>query len=376
MVEEPVFPNRGAQDSGSDGTGNLFVAFFVAIKNVGDWQRSHGGVNREVRTRTWLVAGWMVLTAGCRTAEYYGQAVAGQVEVLAKRAPIEKVAAQTEDGFLKERLELTKRLLVFARDELHMPSQGNYELYADLERKHLVWVLHAAPELSMEPRSWWYPVVGRQDYRGFFREEMVREEAARMELLGDEAWVEGVDAYSTLGWFRDPVLNTFADRDEMDYAELIFHELAHVKCYVSGNTSWNEGMAEAVARAGVRRWFAHTGRPGMAREYETRLEKRAAARDIISGTAEAIRKIYLKPVSDEKKRAAKERGLMLMKRNLQALSWRWGGGLKSWIDGPVNNARLNSFKTYEDEVPKFEALLSQCGGDFREFWRRLKELEP
>jgi predicted aminopeptidase len=318
----------------------------------------------------------MVMTAGCRTVEFYGQAVAGQTEVLAKRVPVARVAAETQDEFLKERLELTKRLLDFARDELHMPSQGNYGLYADLRRKHLVWVLHATPELSMEPRSWWYPVVGRQDYRGYFREDMARAEAARLEQQGDETWVDGVDAYSTLGWFRDPVLNTFAGRDEWDYAELIFHELAHLKHYVRGNTSWNEGMAEAVAREGVRRWFAHTGRPGMVREYETRLEKLAQARGIISGTAEALRKIYGKPVSDEQKRAAKKREMARLKRNLQALSWRWGGGLKSWIDRPVNNARLNSFTTYEDEVPKFETLLGQCNGDFREFWRRLNELEP
>ncbi|MCU0776121.1 MAG: aminopeptidase [Akkermansiaceae bacterium] len=329
-----------------------------------------------MRTRTWLAAGWMVMTAGCRTVEFYGQAVTGQIEVLAKRVPAADVAAQTEDGFLKERLELTRRLLVFARDELHMPSQGNYELYADLHRKHLVWVLHAAPELSMEPRSWWYPVVGRQDYRGFFREHPARAEAAMLEAANHDTWVDGVDAYSTLGWFRDPVLNTFVGRDELDYAELIFHELAHVKHYERGNTSWNEGMAEAVAREGVRRWCAHTGRPQMAREYETRLEKRAQARGFISGTAEALRKIYGQPASDDQKRAAKHRELARLKRNLQALSWRWGGGLKSWIDGPVNNARLNAFTTYEAEVPKFEALLNGCGGDFREFWRRLKELEP
>lgn len=372
MVQRPVFPNRGAQDSGLDASGNLFVG----MKNVGSWQRRHEKVNEDVRTRTWLAAGLMLITAACRTMEYYGQAVAGQVEVLAKRVPAARVSDETEDGFLKERLGLTKRLLDFARDELHMPSQGNYELYADLRRKHLVWVLHATPELSMEPRSWWYPVVGRQDYRGYFREDLARAEAAMLEAKGCDTWVEGVDAYSTLGWFRDPVLNTFVGRDELGYAELIFHELAHVKHYVRGNTSWNEGMAEAVAREGVRRWLAHTGRPHMAREYETRLEKQAQAREIISGTADALRKIYGKPVSDEQKRTAKKRELARLKRNLQALSWRWGGGLKSWIDGPVNNARLNSFTTYEDEVPKFETLLSECGGDFREFCRRLKELEP
>jgi predicted aminopeptidase len=318
----------------------------------------------------------MIMTAGCRTVEFYGQAVAGQVEVLAKQVPAGKVAAETQDGFLRERIGLTKRLLDFARDELLMPSQGNYELYADLQRAHVVWVVHAAPELSMEPRSWWYPVVGSQDYRGYFREDLARAEAARLKAEGYETWINGVDAYSTLGWFRDPVLNTFVRRSEWDYAELIFHELAHVKHYVRGNTSWNEGMAEAVAREGVRRWFAHTGRPDKAREYEIRLEKLAKAREIISSSAEALRTIYGSRVSDDQKRAAKQRELARLKRNLQTLSWRWGGGLKSWIDGPVNNARLNSFTTYEAEVPKFAALLAECGGDFREFWRRLPEIEP
>jgi predicted aminopeptidase len=232
---------------------------------------------------------------------------------------------------------LTRRLLDFARDELHMPSEGNYELYADLERKHLVWVLHAAPELSMTPRSWWYPVVGRQDYRGWFREDLARAEVAMLEARGYETWVSGVDAYSTLGWFRDPVMNTFVHRREWDYAELIFHELAHVRYYIRGHTSWNEGLAE-----GVRRWLVHTGRPHKAREYEIRLGKLAQARDAIDGTANALRKIYDEPTTDTHKRAAKARELAELRRKLKALNWRWGGGLESWIHEPVNNARLNS----------------------------------
>jgi len=331
-----------------------------------------------VHAGNWLLAaGLWTVTAGCRTVEFYGQAVAGQAEVLAKRVPIHKVVAETDDKFLRERLELTGRLLDFAREELHMPSGGNYELYADLGRKHLVWVLHAAPELSMEPRSWWYPVVGRQDYRGYFREDLARAEAARLKAEGYETWVGGVDAYSTLGWFRDPVLNTFVAREEWDFAELIFHELAHVKHYIRGHTSWNEGLAEAVAREGVRRWLAHTGRPCMARDYEQRLAKLAQARETISGTVEALRKIYQgEDATDDRKREAKARELARLQRKLMALNWRWRGGLESWINGPVNNARLNSFTTYESEVPKFTALIRECGGDFREFWRRLKELEP
>ncbi|HSP42117.1 MAG TPA: aminopeptidase, partial [Luteolibacter sp.] len=146
--------------------------------------------------------------------------------------------------------------------------------------------------------------------------------------------------------------------------------------YIRGHTSWNEGLAEAVAREGVRRWFAHTGRPHEARDYETRLEKLAQAREAIDGTAAALGKIYDGSAADTHKRAAKSRELAKLRRKLMALNWSWGGGLESWINGPVNNALLNSFTTYEREVPKFTALLEECGGDFREFWRRLKELEP
>lgn len=315
-------------------------------------------------------------TAGCRTAEFYAQAVAGQVEVLAKRKPNASLRQGTTDEFLKARLALTERLVNFARDELHMPAQGNYSLYADLGRKHLVWVLYAAPELSMEPQSWWYPVVGRQDYRGFFREDLAQAEAARLEARGCETWFSGIDAYSTLGWFRDPVLNTFVRRDEADYAELIFHELAHLKHYRSGDTSWSEGLAEAVAREGVRRWFAHTGRPGEMRDYEARLRKRAQARAVIAGTADALRTLYAQPITDTRKRQAKAHELARMKARLQALRWQWGGGLQSWIDGPVNNARLISFTTYEEEVPAFERLLAASGGDFHEFWRRVDDSSP
>ena len=127
-----------------------------------------------------LMALVALMICSCRTMEFYGQAVSGQVGMLVKRQSIEKVAAQTEDEKLRARLALTLRILKFAERELELPSGGSYELYADLGREHLVWVVYAAPVLSLEPRSWWYPVVGRQDYRGYFREDQAREEAAEL----------------------------------------------------------------------------------------------------------------------------------------------------------------------------------------------------
>ncbi|MEP4077438.1 aminopeptidase [Haloferula sp.] len=322
--------------------------------------------------RLWLCL--VLVLSGCSTVEFYGQAVSGQLGILAKRQPIEKVAAETEDEKLKERLALTRRLLEFAEKELKMPSGGSYELYADIGREHLVWLIYAAPELSLEPKDWWYPVVGRQDYRGYFKEDSARSEAASLEAAGYETWVSEVNAFSTLGWFRDPVLNTFADYEEVDFAELIFHELTHRKYYVRGNTGFNEGMAEAVAREGVKRWFRETGRPHLVGKYEKRLGRIKQAGDLIGDSIARLKTIYEGEGTLEK-RQAKGDELKRLKKNLRRLRGEWGGGLTSWIEDPVNNARLNSFITYEAEVPRFAALIEESGGDFEVFWERVKELE-
>lgn len=307
--------------------------------------------------------------------EYYTQAVGGQMEVLSKRKPIEKVIKKTDDDQLRERLRLTRQLLNFAEEELKMPSGGSYESYADLGRDHLVWVVHAAPELSMEPKKWWYPMVGEQAYRGYFREDLARREMREMEGQGYETWVGEVDAYSTLGVFNDPVLNTFVMREEVDYAELIFHELVHQKYYVSGDTAFNEAMAEAVAREGVRRWFRHTGRPELVKRYDERLKKIAQAVKVIGGTSDRLRKIYGSDMCDSQMRLAKARELKRLNRDLRKLRTQWGRGLSSWIDKPVNNARLNSFTTYESGVPYFAKLIEECDGDFDRFWVRVASIK-
>lgn len=312
------------------------------------------------------------LLAGCGTIGFYSQAAVGQVEVLAKRRPIERVAAETTDPELRGRLELTRRLLDFAERELLMPSGGAYELYAELDREHLVWVVHAAPELSMEPKRWWYPVVGCQAYRGYFREDLATAETGRLGKQGYETWVGGVDAFSTLGWFRDPVLDTFVHRDEVDYAELIFHELVHRKYYIPGTTAENEALAEAVAREGVRRWFRHTGRPQLVRRYDERLKKIARAREAIVSASDRLRAVYAAPEDDAWKRTRKGEELARLNRDLRALRTEWGRGLTSWIEEPVNNARLNSFTTYEAGVPRFTRLLEECDGDFERFWERVR----
>lgn len=320
--------------------------------------------------------GLVMASTSCRTADFYSQAVGGQLEVFATRRPVTEVVANTDDAQLKERLILTQRLLVFARDHLDMPSKGSFEQYADLKREHLVWVLHAAPELSLEPKRWWYPVIGCQDYRGYFSAERADEERKRIESTGLESWTTKVDAYSTLGFFRDPLLNTYITREETDLAELIFHELTHQKYYVHGSTPFNEAMAEAVAREAVRQWFRHTGRPKKLKRYEARLGRMEQARVAIEQCIVELEKTYVADLSDDSKRLQKSRAISALKSRLRELRGEWGYGLDSWINDGINNARLNAFTTYEQDVPRFTRLMEECHGDFPMFWEKVKELKP
>lgn len=251
-----------------------------------------------------------------------------------------------------------------------------YSLYTHLGREHLVWVVHAAPEFSLEPKRWWYPVVGKQDYRGYFDAGRALAEEERLRKRGYETWSSGVDAFSTLGVFDDPLLDTFIHRGEADLAELIFHELVHREHYVRGDTKFNEGLAEAVAREGVRRWFRATGQDVALARYELRLTRLAQAAKEIRGCSARLREIYASGVPPEVLRRRKVDEIARLRSRLRALRGAWGEGLDSWIDRPINNARLNAFTTYEDEVPRFERLIRECGGDFRKFWRRVKEREP
>lgn len=313
----------------------------------------------------------------CSTVTFYTQAVAGQSEIMLKRKPVAKLIADPHtEAKLREQFHLTQRLLVFARDELAMPSNGSYTLYSDLHREHTVWVVHAAPELSMQAKSWWYPVVGRQEYRGFFSKKLAEQEMALLGKQGYETWGGDVDAFSTLGVFRDPLLNTFILREEMELAELLFHELAHHQYYVSGNTKLNEGMAEAVAREGVRRWFKATRRPNLLARYDLRLQRLSQARHAIGGTVHRLRALYASPRNDDEKRKLKMQEIARLKSQLRKLRGTWGGGLDAWIDQPINNARLNSFIAYEDEVPRFTRMLKNEGGDFAKFWQRIKSERP
>ncbi len=323
-----------------------------------------------------MVSALAVLTS-CQTLHFYGQAVGGQLEILAKSRPNKVVMEDAASPpLLVRKLGSVEEIRRFASDQLLLPGNESYGRYADLGRKHVVWVLYAAPEFSLQPKTWFYPAIGEMDYRGYFRESDTTALADQLRGDGYDVYIGGVDAYSTLGWFHDPVLNTFVDYPDIDLAETIFHELLHRKVFHRGDTVYNESLANVVAEEGVRRWLRHHGRTAELEKYEVRLVRRREFYQEIEIARGELGKLYASGRAEAVMRARKAAILEKLRDQFRELRRRWGGhGLESWLEEDLNNGHIVSLDLYFQQMPAFEKLLADCGGDLELFYRKADGLE-
>ena len=324
-----------------------------------------------------LLALLLAVSSSCQTVHFYGQAAAGQWEIIRKGKPIPPIITDpATDPKLRTQLESVEKIRAFASEHLTLPGDESYGRYADLGRDHVVWVLYAAPEFSLEPKTWWYPTLGKLDYRGYFRESDSEALAKQLRKEGYDVQVGGTDAYSTLGWLHDPVLNTFVHSSDVDLAELIFHELTHRKLFRSGDTTFNESLANMMGEEGVRRWLQHQGRTADLKKYEARLVRRGQFYDRIDRAREELKALYASDLPPEEMRKRKAAIFRDLRERFRELRRRWGGrGLESWLTMDINNAHLVSLITYHHHIPAFEKLLAECNGDLELFFKRAKDLK-
>ncbi len=328
-----------------------------------------------------------VLVASCGSVRYYSQAVWGGAGVLVKRRSIDRLLepgrAEVLSAATRERLRLAVEIRDFASRELALPENRSYRSFADLGRPFAVWNVVAAPELSLEPKTWCYPFAGCATYRGYFDERAARRHGDRLTAEGYDVRIGGVAAYSTLGWFADPVLNTFLDYADADLAALIFHELAHQVAYVKDDSAFNESFATAVEVAGVRRWLRSLGRSDELEAFERGRERRRELNRFLVEVREELATIYRSEDSDQRKLALKAqvfRSLAARYRRELVPAWRAAGNggvgesdLGGWLSR-LNNADLVSVATYNDLVPAFFALLEASGGNFPSFYAEVERL--
>ena len=319
--------------------------------------------------RRWLVRLFtisLVLTStGCAQLSYYAQATQGQLGLVASAKPIDQwLADPNVSDQLKQRLTRTQQIRKFAVQELELPDNGSYTKYADLNRPYVVWNVIATPELSMKPVQWCFPIAGCVDYRGYYRKEDAQRFANDLRSQGYEVRISGVPAYSTLGWFDDPVLSTFIAYPEAEVARMLFHELAHQVAYAPGDTPFNESFATTVESIGVEQWLDKHGNPDSRERYREFRQRKRDFIDLLTQHRLRLEEVFASDISDDEKRNQKALVITSLEQAYhQIKDEKWGGysGYDQWFNEPITNAHFVLVATYEELVPAFQALHAKSG---------------
>ncbi|WP_411888139.1 aminopeptidase [Hydrocarboniphaga effusa] len=344
-----------------------------------------GGPAKITAMRSLLLAGCLCLgLTGCTTAGYYWQLARGQMQLLSSREPIAGIVGDSNrDPKLRGRLSQLQQARRFASEYLHLPDNGSYTLYADLKRDYVVWNVFATPEFSLAAVESCFPIAGCLAYRGYFSRAGAEAQAAKLKSKGYEVEVGGVPAYSTLGWFDDPVINTMMRWSDAHLIGTLFHELAHQRLYVKNDTAFNESFASFVEEQGRRDYLALNEVPGIDESAELRREQRNHQFvELILATREQLQALYAQPLEADAMRQAKQAVFDDLRARYRVLrDETWGGyaGYDDWFSEPLNNARLLPFGLYDQWVPAFAALWREQNRDWPAFYEaaaRLGALSP
>lgn len=311
-----------------------------------------------------------VLLSGCGTT-YLLQAARGQWQVLHGREPLAAVIARPDtDDALRSRLEQVSAARDFASHQLGLPDNRSYRTYRALGRPYVVWNVVAAPEFSLRPRQWCFPFTGCIAYRGYFREAAAQRHALSLARKGYDVNVGGVSAYSTLGHFADPVLDTMMRYGDVQLIGILFHELAHQKVYAHSDSEFNESFATAVEREGLRRWLGVQDRSAELDVFLARERDDLQLQRILLRTREQLQRLYAEPLAPAQMRERKQSVLQASGDALLAYEAQHAlrSGYDAWVRAGLNNAHLASVGTYHACVPAFESLLASRGGDLQSLY--------
>lgn len=309
--------------------------------------------------------------SGC----YYLQAARGQLELTRKREPIADILQdETTPPDLASRLRLVLEARQFSIDVLGLPDNESYRTYADIEREFVVWNVFAAPEFSLQPKTWCFPIAGCVGYRGYFSEDAAQREAERLAAKDFDVATGGVAAYSTLGKLKDPVVSSMMNWDDVQLVAVLFHELAHQVLYVKGDSGFNESFATAVEEFGVHRWLEARGSTHEFERYESNRQLRQELMDVIAVARNDLESLYASDTPPGEMRRRKKERLSSLVGSVAAMLENAGRDPGGWVGGELNNARLASMALYEGRLPEFRAILENCNQRIECFYAEARGL--
>ena len=324
-------------------------------------------------SQIYLVLLLLAVLPGCTTIGYYHQALGGHLSLMWRAEPVgDRLADGTLDSALVEKLKTAQAARSFAAADLALPVGGAFSEYVPLDRPWVVVNLVAVPEFSLSPHQWCYPVVGCQAYRGYFQLEDAREEQATFDQQGYDTFLGAVTAYSTLGWFDDPLHTGFTDLPEDRMVALMFHELAHRVVYVENDTAFNESFATAVELEGLRLWLAQRGDLEAFDRALRRLEHREHTLALVQSASADLESLYRQQgdLDDAVVRQRKQAMLEALARDYAELSKQFPEpGPLGVPPVTLNNARLALFQQYYQHVPAFRQLFREQAEDFDAFYQ-------
>jgi predicted aminopeptidase len=313
-----------------------------------------------------------IVLSSCSTVSYYSQSVVGHSRLMLARVPLDKAIENAQEP-VKAKLLLSKELITFAVEQLALPSSSSYKSYVALEREFPVWTVVAAAEFSLAAKQWCYPVIGCASYRGYFNQAAAHAYADKLKSQGLETEVGGASAYSTLGWFADPLLPSMMRYGDSEFAETLFHEIAHQKLYINGDSDFNEAFASVVGETGVMRWLQANNPAGLA-AYRSSLRVQHQFYLLVANSKQALQAIYQSTLTPIEMAAEKYRVFDHLRASYKALkTQQWDGQdwYRSWFDNDLNNAKFAALSTYRQRVPELRALLTKCDQSLIRFYKVL-----
>jgi predicted aminopeptidase len=326
----------------------------------------------------WIISiPFLLMLCGCADLGYYWHNANGHLSVMNKRVYIDDLLADEQlDTGLRERLVLVKEIRHFAIERLDLPANGSYRSYVELDRPYVLQNIFAAPEFSTRLYEWCYPVIGCAGYRGYYDEARLLAYVDKLEADDLEVYIGQVPAYSTLGWFDDPILSSFIDWPDYRLAGLLFHELTHQQVYIENDTSFNESLASAVQQVGTELWL-------QSRNQHKQLERLASwssYRDeviaLIESTRAKLAKLYAMDINDTEKRERKAKVFEAARAAHGEIASRHKieEGFTRWFTEELNNAKMGSVAAYNSLRPAFVNMIRAQDFDFEAFFEYVEAL--
>jgi predicted aminopeptidase len=319
----------------------------------------------------------LVFLAACSGPGYYMQAISGQWKLMHARQDIQSILDDpATNPELTGQLQLAGQLKIFAQDSLDLPANGSYSSYVEVEGDALVWNVVATEEFSLQAKKWCFPVAGCVPYRGFFKQEKALQSAERYRKKGMDIYVSPSAAYSSLGWFSDPLLSTMLSGTDVRLAAYLLHELAHQRLYIKDDGLFNEGYASFVEETGLKQWLEANQRQDDLQQWKHIQNVSTEFNSLIGETRHELTGLYHSDTPEAGMRERKQEIFGSFLHSLEKLrneKWQGKRYYQSWFEEPLNNARLALYDTYEGSHCAFQRLWLETDGDPSAFHRLAEE---